>query len=52
MFSKVKSEQHFVTTNTNRVTVFQASLKLVREETGTQLSYKDNKCSTSHDQNV
>ena len=35
-----------------RVAVFQASLKVVREEAGAQLSKRDNKCSTSQDQIV
>ena len=45
--NKVKSEQHFTVTSAKGVTVFQASLKVVREEAGAQLSKKDNKCSTS-----
>ena len=43
----VKSEQYFTGTSAKRVAVFQASLKVVREEAGAQLSNKDNKCSTS-----
>ena len=34
MHEKVKSEQCFVVTSAKRVAVFQASLKLVREEAG------------------
>ena len=35
---KVKSEQCFAVTSAKRVAVFQASLKVVREDTGAQLS--------------
>ena len=45
--NKVKSEQCFAVTSAKRVAVFQAILKVVREEAGAQLSNKDNKCSTS-----
>ena len=34
MNNKDKSEQYFVVTSTKRVAVFQASLKVVREEAG------------------
>ena len=47
MHNKVKSEQHFAITSVKRVAVFQASLKVVREEVGAQLSNKENKHSTS-----
>ena len=49
--NKVKSEQHFAVTSAKRVAVFQASLKVVREEVGAQLSKRDNKCSTSQGSN-
>ena len=49
--NKVKSEQHFAVTSAKRVAVFQASLKVVREEAGVQLSKRDNKCSTSQGSN-
>ena len=45
--SKVKSEQYLAVTSAKRVAVFQASLNVVREEAGAQLSNKDNKHSTS-----
>ena len=45
--NKVKSEQHFAVTSAKRVAVFQASLKVVREDTSAQLSKRDNKHSTS-----
>ena len=45
--NKVKSEQCFAVTSANRIAVFQASLKVVREEAGAQLSKRDNKCSAS-----
>ena len=38
MHSKVKLEWYFVVTSAKRVAVFQASLKLVREDEGAQLS--------------
>ena len=47
LHNKIKSQQHFVVTSANRVTVFQASLKVVREEAGAQLFNKDNKHSAS-----
>ena len=47
MPKKVRSEQCSVVTSAKRVEVFQAGLKLVRAEDGSQLSYNDNKCSTS-----
>ena len=49
--NKVKSEQSFAVTSAKRVAVFQASLKVVREEAIAQLSNK-NKCSTSQGQNA
>ena len=48
MHSKVKSEHFFAVTSVKRVAVSHTSLKLVREEAGSQLYNKDNKCSTSH----
>ena len=45
--NKVKSEQCFAVTSAKRVAAFQASLKVVREEAGSQFSKRDNKCSTS-----
>ena len=48
MCNKVKPEQHFTAVRPNTVAVFQASLKLIREEVGAQLPNKDNKYSTSH----
>ena len=36
--NKVKSEQCFAVTSAKRVAVFQASLKVVREDAGAQLS--------------
>ena len=51
MHSKVKSEQYFAVRRAKRVAVFQASLKVEREEAGTQLSNKDNKHSTSQGSN-
>ena len=45
--NKVKSEQHLAVTSAKRVAVFQAILKVVREEAGAQLSKRDNKHSTS-----
>ena len=47
--NKAKSEQHFAVTSSKRVTIFQTSLKLVRGESGAQISNKDNKCLTSHE---
>ena len=41
-----------VVTSAKRVEVFQASLKVVREEAGAQLSNKDNRYSNPKDQNV
>ena len=41
--NKVKSQQCFAVTSAKRVAVFQASLKVLREEVGAQLSNKDNK---------
>ena len=51
MHNKVKSEQCFAVLSAQRVAVFQASLKLVREEAGAQLSDND---TTQHpyDQNI
>ena len=49
MQNKVKSEQSFAVTSAKRVAFFQASLKLVREEAGAQLSNNDNKCSISQE---
>ena len=46
MHNKVKSEQCFPVTSAKRVMVFQASLKVAREEAGARLS-KNDKCSTS-----
>ena len=43
----VKSEQCFTVISAERVAVFQASLKAVREEAGAQLFNEDNKCSKS-----
>ena len=37
MHNKVKSKQHFAVTSAKGLAVFQASLKLVREEAGAQL---------------
>ena len=37
-YNEVKSEQCFAVTSAKRVAVFQASLKVVREEAGAQLS--------------
>ena len=50
--NKVKPEQHFAVTSVKRVTIFQASSKLVRGEAGAQLSNKDNKHLVSVDQNI
>ena len=47
MQNKVKSEQCFKVTTARRVAVFQASLKVVREEAGAHLSKRDNNNSTS-----
>ena len=49
--NKVKSEQCIAATSSKRVEVFQASLKVVREEVGSQLSKSDNKYSTSQGSN-
>ena len=48
---KVKSEQRFAVTSAKRVAVFQANLKVVREDAGAQLSKRDNKHSTSQGSN-
>ena len=45
--NKVKSEQCFTVTSAKRAAVFQASLKIMREEAGAHLSNKDKKCSKS-----
>ena len=58
MHKSVKSEHCFAVTGAKRVAVFQASLKLVREEACAQLSKNDKKkkkkkkkkCSTPKDQ--
>ena len=47
MHNKVKSEQCFAVLSVKRVAVFQAHLKVVREEATAQLSNKGNKHSTS-----
>ena len=44
----VKSDQCFAVTSAKRVAVSQASLTLLREEAGSQLSNKENKHLTSH----
>ena len=49
--NKVKSEQCFAVTSAKRVAVFQASLKVVIEEVGAQLSKRDNKHLTSQGSN-
>ena len=49
--NKVKSEQCFAVTSAKRVAVFQANLKVVREDAGAQLSKRDNKRSTSQGSN-
>ena len=49
MHNQVKSEQSFPVTSTKRVAIFQASLKLVRKEAGSQFSNKDNTHLTSHE---
>ena len=47
MLNKIKSEQYMAVISVKKVAIFQASLKLVREEAGVQLSNKDNKYLTS-----
>ena len=46
MCNKVKWDQCFAVTHLKKVAIFQASLNLVREEAGGQISNKDNKCLT------
>ena len=48
----VKSEQCFAVTSAQSVAVFQASLKVVREDLGAQLSKRDNKGPHPKDQTV
>ena len=50
--NKVKSEQHFTGTSAKRVAVFQASLKVVREEAGANSPTKITKIQHPKDQNV
>ena len=45
--NKVTTEQCFAVTSAKGVAVFKASLKVLREEPGAQISNKDNKHSTS-----
>ena len=47
MHNKDKSEYRFAVTSYKRVAIFQASLKLVREEMAAQLSNKNSKHLTS-----
>ena len=51
MHNKAKSEQNLAVANAKRGAVFQASLKVGREEAGSQLSNKDNIRSTSQGSN-
>ena len=51
MYNKSRLEQCFVVTLANRVAVFQASFKSVREEAGAQLYNSDNNCSTPQSSN-
>ena len=51
MYNKVKPVKHFAITSAEKVAVFLASLKLVQEEAGSQISNKDNKHSTTHRSN-
>ena len=52
MYNKVESEQCFPATSAKSMTIFQACLKLVREEAGVQLSNRDSKHLTSMDQPI
>ena len=52
MHNKAKSELHLVVRSNKRVAVFQASLKLVIEEAGSQLFNKNNNDQNPMDQNV
>ena len=51
MHNKVKSEQCFAVISAKKVAIFQASLKLVREDEKPQLSNMHNKCLTPHRSN-
>ena len=51
MVNKDKSEQHFSVTSVKRIAIFQASLKLVREEAGAPFSSRGNNNLTSHGAN-
>ena len=48
MHNKIQSVQCFVVMSAKRVAVFQARLKLVREEARAQLSNKENEGLTCH----
>ena len=47
MHNNAESEQRLAVTSAKRVAIFQASLKLVKEEAGAQIFKTDNKGSTS-----
>ena len=47
MHNKVKSEQHYAVISAKRVAVFQATLKLVREESRAKLPNRNNAHSPS-----